>query len=821
MEQSFSAERSVKTLRLTERAYYRPKMPLERPIPSKTITPRLNGALSLLGALLSLMVAGPTRAKDLPGKVLRETGRWGDGRFVAGDTIFSKAFSGGRLAVGTGRGVIVWDLRTLAEVGRIVVPVDPRHPDLRDVALSVDGRRVIIGSGGSVGTWDLRSGKRLSEVTWSGFERPGLALASSGELAAVWEKPENGTSAKPARVELLDLRRRTSRPVAADGPIWELRFLDDGRSLLPLEKTYRFAPTPVVISPSAGGGADVRTPVIAPCRTEKAEACTLASPNGKWIVEVGIRPMRRTSESGGPAPLVSVTDTKSKDWLVIAETEPHATHTLRMRCSGDECTEESFAPSDSARVALDWRGNRLVAVISQARPGPRLEVWDSPSRRKIASTPLDVVFQDFTLSEDGARILVHETGGTLGNPRDALAVYATQTGRVLWRHENLAWGVPALTRSETWIVEPAGLVTLLEQPDDLSPGRLIAWDVDTGVERVALTVGRSTHGRPLVAGGHLALPASSTGWTILPARGAANVLPPDRHAGAVIGLALSDDGALLASAGDDGKLIVRSLAGQTAARVLSADAIGDLAFAPGGHQLLAAGWLGATRWDGDTGSPLGEVRATLGHGGGRDLAGARLFLGHDSVGFFRDDHSLEIRPWRDDQEVRILSKLCFRSLWQNSVSLAGPGWCGTPDDRDQFVLRDLESGQVRRRADGGAATSTWVIAADGRHLIYAENGGGVVLGTTDASEAPVRIHQSRVSLSAAAFTPDARLAVTALWDQKIHVWDVKTKAELDTVDLSASLDRATALAISKQGDELFVGTARGLVYRFSVAAPGK
>jgi hypothetical protein len=57
--------------------------------------------LSVLGVLLSLAVGQSTHADDLHGKVLRETGRWGDGRFVAGAPILSKAFSAGRLAVGT------------------------------------------------------------------------------------------------------------------------------------------------------------------------------------------------------------------------------------------------------------------------------------------------------------------------------------------------------------------------------------------------------------------------------------------------------------------------------------------------------------------------------------------------------------------------------------------------------------------------------------------------------------------------------------------------------------------------------------------------
>ena len=252
---------------------------------------------------------------------------------------------------------------------------------------------------------------------------------------------------------------------------------------------------------------------------------------------------------------------------------------------------------------------------------------------------------------------------------------------------------------------------------------------------------------------------------------------------------------------------------------MTTDAIPDLAFSPGGHQLLAAGRLSATRWDGDTGSPLGAVRATVDHGDGRHVLGARLLPGRDSVGFFREDHSLEIRPWQGDKGVRILTRLCPRGFWPDGVSLAGQGWCGSPDDGNQFVLRALENGAVRPRADGGAATRQWVIADDGRHLLYQEHGGGgIVLATTDASDTPTRIHERRSTLTAAAFTPDARLAVTAVSeDEAVYVWDVKTKAHLDTVDLSASLDHATALAVSKKGDELFVGTARGIVYRFSVS----
>src|SRR4051794_20319510 len=110
--------------------------------------PHPHRALSVLGILVWLAVAGAARAENRPGKVLRETGRWGDGRFVAGDAVRSKVFAAGRLAVGTSRGVIVWDLRTLAEVARLPLPFDEQTLDVREVMLSPDGRRVTAGSAG-------------------------------------------------------------------------------------------------------------------------------------------------------------------------------------------------------------------------------------------------------------------------------------------------------------------------------------------------------------------------------------------------------------------------------------------------------------------------------------------------------------------------------------------------------------------------------------------------------------------------------------------------------------------------------------------------
>jgi WD40 repeat protein len=132
------------------------------------------------------------------------------------------------------------------------------------------------------------------------------------------------------------------------------------------------------------------------------------------------------------------------------------------------------------------------------------------------------------------------------------------------------------------------------------------------------------------------------------------------------------------------------------------------------------------------------------------------------------------------------------------------------DELERLRAPRRRAGTVGRAGGGVGEARLW-------HLNQASR---VIRGTTDVSQAPVRIHQPRVSLTAAAFTPDARLAVTALWDGTVHLWDAETAVELDAIDFAASLDRPAALAISPKGDELFVGTERGIVYRFSIATRG-
>ena len=184
--------------------------------------------------------------------------------------------------------------------------------------------------------------------------------------------------------------------------------------------------------------------------------------------------------------------------------------------------------SETARVALDRSGSRLATVISQTRLGaaPRgLGFLDL--RRKISSAPLNTIIRRLrAVRERRADPRARALAGTAQKPRHDLVVFAADTGAVLWRRENISWD-GGLGSSEAWIVESARLVTLLEQPSNLVPGRFVAWDLDTGEERFALPIGLFARGRPLAAGDHVALAASSTGFTIVSARGGARALPPD------------------------------------------------------------------------------------------------------------------------------------------------------------------------------------------------------------------------------------------------------------------------------------------------------
>src|SRR5262249_8797656 len=104
-------------------------------------------------------------------------------------------------------------------------------------------------------------------------------------------------------------------------------------------------------------------------------------------------------------------------------------------------------------------------------------------------------------------------------------------------------------------------------------------------------------------------------------------------------------------------------------------------------------------------------------------------------------------------------------------------------------------------------------APDGKRLVTASEDGTARLWTAQARPAGV-LDGHKGPVTCALFTADGRAVVTGAKAGTIVVWDGAAPA--DKIDLAASADQPLALALSPDGKQLAVATARGVVLVFNV-----
>lgn len=228
------------------------------------------------------------------------------------------------------------------------------------------------------------------------------------------------------------------------------------------------------------------------------------------------------------------------------------------------------------------------------------------------------------------------------------------------------------------------------------------------------------------------------------------------HAGPVRGLALSADGALLASAGADRSIRLWNLQQGGALRVLAGheDAVLRLAFSPDGTQLVSAAADGTLR--------LHEVAT------GRVLRHLRSHTDEVSALCFCDAGRLLASGSRDRQ-------LCLHDARSGTLlrKMQHPDWLRTllpwPAD-DACLLSASRDGLVRLWPCHGGAP---------RLTLHADHGAG---------------------LDCAAFTPDGALLFTGGRDGALRAWRVADAAPLG--HLAAHAKPVLALAFSPDGRHL-------------------
>ena len=275
----------------------------------------------------------------------------------------------------------------------------------------------------------------------------------------------------------------------------------------------------------------------------------------------------------------------------------------------------------------------------------------------------------------------------------------------------------------------------------------------------------------------------------------------------------------MASASVDGQVLVRNLAAP--AEIVDLPDQGpalDLAFRPDRGALAVAYRGRAVLWDLAKRAPLAETKPG-GSGPNVDDAPSRLLAGGRRVAFDPFQHPLEIRALDDDHEIEVLAHPCAPHRANlEAIDLAGTGLCATSEGSDFGGLRALRTGARRARFKTHGLALALVVSRDGAHALVSHYGGQVMLVSLAGAGRVLALPVQDAQTPAVGFSSDGRRALTGSIDGLLRLWDAKTGALLDSLSMAERIDSPTSVDWAPDGRTLFVGTARGLVYRIEVTA---
>jgi WD40 repeat protein len=289
------------------------------------------------------------------------------------------------------------------------------------------------------------------------------------------------------------------------------------------------------------------------------------------------------------------------------------------------------------------------------------------------------------------------------------------------------------------------------------------------------------------------------------------------HEGAVIGIAISPDGKILASAGKDGTVRLWEL---TAAPKLTATLkehtapVSAVAFSPDGKLLVSGGAdKKALIWDTAKGakvatletiaqsitgvafSPDGKTLATAGNSASLDSRGTYSF----EAGLVR---LWDTANWKERQTPSIAVAPVF------AVAFAGDGALVSASQDNIVRLWDVATGKEQTGLRGHLG---WV-----RSVATARNGSVIASGSFDGRakvwlpqqmEKRDRLKASNEPVYAIVFSPDDRWLATGSADGNIKLWNTATSEE--TKSLTAHKGAVSALTWAANGRWLVSGGADG------------
>ena len=459
-------------------------------------------------------------------------------------------------------------------------------------------------------------------------------------------------------------------------------------------------------------------------------------------------------------------------------------------------------------VAFSRDGRLLAVAHGEQRKEGAVRVWDVPQRREIALWEEPEGINSVHISPDGRLVAFSSLSDNL-----------VKIGSIDSGEEILKIGTGNKQARVRFSPDGKTLATAS------TGGELKVWNVEDGKELKSLAslsfnlqcLAFSRDGTRIVAGGGPFREDRfgwAGAWEIASGRQIAEIKDmPD----SVLGIAISPDGKLVATAGRDGAArlwetetgkLVTTLSGHQSA-------LEWVDFSPDGEILASGSYADTAKlWSVDDGVELatlpghvGDVLTTRFSPDGKTLAtgGAGGVVRLWDVATRQQTGVLEPDATRLDPRSAVLSIAC---------SPDGKTLASAHEDKT-VRLRDAQTGRVRRvLGDHEAEVSCVAFSPDGKIVATASCDNTVRLWNVAGDAEPTTLKGHTDWALAVAFSPDGRTVASSSSDNTVRLWDVETGQQKAVLEGHARMVRC--LAFSPNGKQLASGSLDGTVRLWGV-----
>ncbi|MEB3882774.1 trypsin-like peptidase domain-containing protein [Lyngbya sp. CCY1209] len=245
------------------------------------------------------------------------------------------------------------------------------------------------------------------------------------------------------------------------------------------------------------------------------------------------------------------------------------------------------------------------------------------------------------------------------------------------------------------------------------------------------------------------------------------------HSGAVNAIAVSRDGNILATAGDDGAIKIWDLPSGLETGTFSpkqtleghSNAVLAIALSPDGQTLASGGWDGTVKvWDVETGQLL---RSLAGHS---QLVGA-IAIGSDGQILATGSRDSTVRLW-NLQTGEAIRTLEGHELSVLSLAVSPDGEILASGSADGTIaLWQLGTGQpIRRLAGHGDGVWSVAIASDNKTLVSGSWDRTVKIWDLSTGEMRGNLRGHTGYVTAIGISPDGQTILSGDWDGQVKVW---------------------------------------------------